>query len=97
MSCVEIKARVVSNRIDLAEPVMNKDGRSLWFFYDNDIFNNYIPAGNRGQVVHQACVNNFKYGVFVTAKVEEEEESIIQIIIIIFYRLILTNTNDTYM
>ena len=94
---IEIKTREARITIDLTESVMNEYSRKSWCLYDTDIFNNYIPAGNRGQVTHQSPVANVNYGVFVTEKVEEEKGRIIQILIMIFYRLILTNINRKYM
>ena len=70
---------------------MNKYGRTVWCSYDDDIFNIFISARNRSQVIHQVCVTNFNYGFFVTAKIKEEEVSIIQIVIVMFLE---TNINS---
>ena len=83
--CVEIKTRVAANTVDLVESAMRQHGRIAWCCSDDAIFNDCVPLGNRGKIIHQECVTNFNHGIFVTAKVEEGEGSIIQTIIVKIY------------
>lgn len=85
VACIEIKTRVATNKIDLAESAMKQYGRIEWCWYDDDdIFKKCVHLGNRGHVICQACVTNFNIGIFVTSKAGSEEGSIIQIIVVQF-------------
>ena len=82
MACVEIKTRVSANTIDDAVTARENYGEIVHCTYGDDIFNGCVPSNNAKQILHQALVTNFEYGVFVTAKVEEEEGSLVQIVVV---------------
>ena len=60
------------NTIAEAEKSLHKNGRVVWCEFGDDISNECIPLANHAQVLHQAAITRFKYGIFVTAKVEED-------------------------
>ena len=87
---VEIKTRVSENTIMKAEKAVyavkphsiHGDGKLVACEYNDDIFKKCVPWANRKQVIHQALVTGFSWGVFITAKVEESQGSIVQTVFV---------------
>ncbi|KAG7341212.1 hypothetical protein IV203_023163 [Nitzschia inconspicua] len=44
-------------------------------------FKDCVPAENRAQVLHQALVTQFDYGLFVTSKVQGGEGNLVQVVV----------------
>jgi len=92
LACVEIKTRVSANTIMKAENAreavressVHGDGKVAVCKYDDVVFKKCVPSANRKQVIHQAVVAGMRWGVFITAKVEETQGSIVQILFVEF-------------
>ena len=82
LACVEIKTRVSENSRLKAEACMRSYGKVVHCGYNNFRFKSCVPSEHRGQVLHQAFVTGFKYGVYVVSVSDEENGGrIVQIII----------------
>ena len=77
IACVEIKTWVAYNTINDAEVARLEHGEVIACAYNDAILKKCDRAKNRVQMIHQAWVTGLKWGVMVTAKVEEEEEYIV--------------------
>ncbi|KAG7339673.1 hypothetical protein IV203_025283 [Nitzschia inconspicua] len=78
----EIKTRTAASTIEAAEAARSRHGKTVICVFGDDIFNDCVPAANRSQVMHQAVVTQFDYGMFVTSKVDDGSGSIVQVVII---------------
>ncbi|KAG7357906.1 hypothetical protein IV203_014519 [Nitzschia inconspicua] len=65
-----------------AESSATKHGLVVNCVFGDDTFKDCVPAENRAQVLHQALVTNFEYGLFVTSKVKGGEGSLVQVVVI---------------
>ena len=82
-ACIEIKTRTDSTEIEDAEEAAEKHGTTVHCTFGDDVFHDCVPAGDRQQLLQQAIVTSFEYGIFVTAKGEMgDEESIVQIVVV---------------
>ena len=82
LACVEIKTRVSENSRLKAEACMRSYGKVVHCGYNDFRFKSCVPSEHRGQVLHQAFVTGFKYGVYVVSVSDEENGGrILQIII----------------
>ncbi|KAG7341772.1 hypothetical protein IV203_006864 [Nitzschia inconspicua] len=80
--CLEIKSRLADTTVRRAESSATKHGSVVNCVFGDDTFKDCVPAENRAQVVHQALVTQFDYGLFVTSKVQGGEGSLVQVVVI---------------
>ncbi|KAG7341411.1 hypothetical protein IV203_023363 [Nitzschia inconspicua] len=74
--------RTAASTIEAAEAARSRHGKTVICVFGDDIFNDCVPAANRSQVMHQAVVTQFDYGMFVTSKVDDSSGRILQVVII---------------
>ncbi|KAG7368557.1 hypothetical protein IV203_031300 [Nitzschia inconspicua] len=80
--CLEIKSRLADTTVRTAESSATKHGPVVNCVLRDDTFKDCVPAENRAQVLHQALVTQFDYGLFVTSKVQGGEGSLVQVVVI---------------
>ncbi|KAG7360729.1 hypothetical protein IV203_035828 [Nitzschia inconspicua] len=80
--CLEIKTRLADTTVRTAESSATKHGSVVNCVFGDDTFKDCVPAENRAQVLHQALVTQFDYGLFVTSKVQGGEGSLVQVVVI---------------
>ncbi|KAG7355671.1 hypothetical protein IV203_000357 [Nitzschia inconspicua] len=80
--CLEIKSRLADTAVCTAEASAMKHGLVINGVFDDDTFRYCVPAATGAQVLHQALVTQFDYGLFVTSKVKGGEGSLVQVVVI---------------
>ena len=72
-ACVEMKTRVSEDAQQKALVNVQTYGRIVDCTYDGAIFQCCVPSEHRGQLLHQAYVCGFRFGVYIVSIVNGEE------------------------
>ncbi|KAG7366467.1 hypothetical protein IV203_029137 [Nitzschia inconspicua] len=70
-----------STAVRTVEASATKHGLVVNCVFGDDTFRDCVPAANRAQVLHQALVTSFDYGLFVTSKVKGGEGTLVQVVV----------------